>query len=135
MGADVYSYFYHTRKDTLIHIQPGSSQHFANNIMAVLSHLTGPGSALVSEETFHPPDMVYVALYDRLYVHWSMAAADKAYTALAAVVGAVVLPFASRNRGTTARALLSAIGGLVGGLVAANGLAAALSLLDRKQLW
>lgn len=103
--------------------------------MAILSHLTGPDSPLVSEEKFHPPDMVYLALFDRLYVHWSMATADKAYVAVAALVGAVASPFANRNKATTTRALVSAVLGLVGGVIAANALAWGLSVVERKQLW
>jgi hypothetical protein len=130
-----HSYFYHTRKDTIAQIEPGSSQHFANNIMAVLEHLLGPSSPLVSEKEFHPPDMVYIGLYDRVYVYWSMKTADGAYVAVAAVVAAVVRPFTRRNAKTVCAAMGGAVGGLVAGLVAANGLAAALSALERKQLW
>ena len=130
-----HSYFYHTRKDTLAQIQPGSSQHFANNVMAVLEHLLGPSSPLVTEKEFHPPDLVYLGLYDRVYAHWSMRAADRAYVALAAVVVAIVAPFTRRNGRTVGWAVVSAIGGLIGGLVAVNGLAGVLSVLERKQLW
>lgn len=133
--TDELSYFYHTRKDTLVNIEPGSSQHFANNIMGVLEHLLGPDSPLVNEAEFHPPDLVYLGLYDSVYMYWSMVTADKAYMALAAVILAAVAPFVSRNPRATAISLISAFVGLFGGLAGANGLAAVLSAVDRKQLW
>ncbi|KAI0364703.1 hypothetical protein BV20DRAFT_1029237 [Pilatotrama ljubarskyi] len=40
------SYLYHMRKDLVENIEPGVAQHMADNALAILLHLTSPGSPL-----------------------------------------------------------------------------------------
>lgn len=130
-----YSYFYHTRKDSIENISPGSAQHFGSNIQSVLDHLLGPDSPLVSDTVWRAPDLVYVSLFDRVFLKWSMSTADRAYPALAAIVAAVTFPRSVKKAKVLGLAVLSTPLGMVGGLVAANGWAAALSLAGWKQTW
>lgn len=129
------SYFYHTRKDSIENISPGSAQHFGANIHAVLQQLTGPDSPLVSNTPWSAPDLVYVSLFDRVFLKWSMSAADKAYPALAAVVAAITFPRSLKRAKVLALAVVATPLGMVAALAAANGWAAGLSLAGWKQTW
>jgi hypothetical protein len=132
--ADI-SYFYHTRKDSIENISPGSAQHFGANIHAVLQQLTGPNSPLVSDTPWRAPDLVYVSLFDRVFLKWSMSAADKAYPALAAIVAAITFPRSLKRAKVLALAVVATPLGMVAALAAANGWAAGLSLAGWKQTW
>ncbi|KAK8864706.1 hypothetical protein IAR55_001960 [Kwoniella newhampshirensis] len=131
-----HSYFYHTRRDTLEHIERGSAQHFGSNIMAIVDYLLSPESPLLMREAWSPPDVVYLALYDRLFFQYSMNKADGIYTALAALAAGITL----RNLGRRSWKpfLVALIGtplGMIGGLVSANILAGVLSAVGKGQLW
>ncbi|WWD16981.1 hypothetical protein CI109_101415 [Kwoniella shandongensis] len=130
-----HSYFYHTRRDTLEHIERGSAQHFGSNIMAIVDYLLSPESPLLKREEWSPPDVVYLALYDRLFFKYSMDRADGVYTALAALAAGITL----RNLGTKkwkpfVVALIGTPLGMIGGLATANILAAVLSAVGKGQL-
>lgn len=132
--ADI-SYFYHTRKDSIENISPGSAQHFGSNIQSVLDNLLGADSPLVSNTPWRGADLVYVSLFDRVFLKWPMSTADKVYPALAAVVGAVTFPRSFKRAKVLALAVVGTPLGIVGALVAANGWAAILSLIGWKQTW
>ncbi|KAG8983456.1 hypothetical protein FRB90_006023, partial [Tulasnella sp. 427] len=65
------SYFYHTRKDVVKNIQPGVAQHFAENVMAIVKHLTSPLGAtnvlsgLAREVT--PPSSIYFSVVGKYF--------------------------------------------------------------------
>ncbi|WWC94440.1 hypothetical protein V866_001285 [Kwoniella sp. B9012] len=136
MATVGHSYFYHTKKDSIKYIEPGSAQHFANNMIAILDYLTSPESPLLQVEEFSPPDMVYFSLFDLVFVHWPVDAANSVYTALAVIAGALSLRQLSKKRWKAF--LVALIGtplGLVGGALSANLLAAVLVLAGKGQLW
>lgn len=112
-----HSYFYHTRLDSIDNISPGSAQHFASNIQAVLDNLLGPDSPLLQDE-WHAPDIVYVSLFDKVFLKWSMATADKAYPALAAVVAALIYP--TRQAKSLCLAVVMTPIGTIAGVLLAN---------------
>ncbi|OCF60854.1 hypothetical protein L486_00497 [Kwoniella mangroviensis CBS 10435] len=136
MATVGHSYFYHTKKDSIKYIEPGSAQHFANNMIAILDHLTSPESPLLQVEEFSPPDMVYFSLLDLIFVHWPVDAAKSVYTSLAVIAGALSVRQLSKKRWKAF--LVALIGtplGLVGGALSANFLAAVLVLAGKGQLW
>ncbi|WVQ67426.1 uncharacterized protein L199_005623 [Kwoniella botswanensis] len=136
MATVGHSYFYHTKKDSIKYIEPGSAQHFANNMIAILDYLTSPESPLLQVEEFSPPDMVYFSLFDLVFVHWPVNAANSVYTSLAVIAGALALRQLSKKRWKAF--LVALIGtplGLVGGALSANLLAAVLVLAGKGQLW
>ncbi|ORY22823.1 hypothetical protein BCR39DRAFT_550650 [Naematelia encephala] len=131
-----HSYYYHTRKDTLANIERGSAQHFASNILPIVEYLLSPSSPLSSSEPFHPPDMVYMSLYDRIFVTWSMETGDKVYLAIASVVAVLTVANVRWNRWKPfAVALLSTPVGLIVGLVTANAVAGLMVLLKSRLAW
>ncbi|TXT09032.1 hypothetical protein VHUM_02506 [Vanrija humicola] len=136
MAVTGHSYFYHTRKDTLANIETGSAQHFTTNMIAIIDYLLGPGSPLHSSEPFHPPDVVYMSLYDRVFVQWSMATADVAYVALAAIGGTVCI---ANLRGDRLKVFgLGLLGGplsMIVGVVTAVALAFLMIFIDAKLRW
>ncbi|WWD03211.1 hypothetical protein V865_001261 [Kwoniella europaea PYCC6329] len=136
MATVGHSYFYHTKKDSIKYIEPGSAQHFANNMIAILDHLTSPESPLLQVEEFSPPEMVYFSLFDLVFVHWPVDAANNVYTSLAVIAGALSLRQLSKKRWKAF--LVALIGtplGLVGGALSADLLAAVLVLAGKGQLW
>ncbi|WWC62230.1 uncharacterized protein I303_104826 [Kwoniella dejecticola CBS 10117] len=136
MATVGHSYFYHTKKDSIKYIEAGSAQHFANNIIAIVDHLTSPTSPLLQSEPFSPPNMVYFSLFDQIFVHWPIDASMPYYTALATLVVVLSVKHLSSKRW---KAFLSSlIGtplGMLGGAAAANLLAAVLRLSGKGQIW
>lgn len=131
-----HSYFYHTRKDIVKNIEVGSSQHFTSNAMAILDYLLSPESPLGSDKEWSPPDVVYMSLYDRIFLTWSMKKADFAYIIITTIVGAVALANLRSDRAKAfGIALLGAPLGLVGGLLSANLVAGVMTLLGRQMGW
>jgi hypothetical protein len=131
-----HSYFYHTQKDLLEHIEPGAAQHFANNVQAILDHLLCPASPLHSDQPWSPPNMVYLSLYDRVFVSWSMETATKAYSVIAAAVVAFIAARVQWGQWKAyALALLSNPLGQVAGIVSANLIAGVMVLLGRSLSW
>ncbi|ODO08317.1 hypothetical protein L198_00041 [Cryptococcus wingfieldii CBS 7118] len=131
-----HSYFYHTHHDTLSSIQPGSAQHFTSNIHAVVSHLLSPSSPLSSNLPWSPPDKVYFGLFDKVFLYWDMKAADRWYTALAAVSGVLaVRRLKGKGWKIITTASLATISGLAGGFIGPNLLAFTLTKLGRPLLW
>ncbi|WRT66692.1 uncharacterized protein IL334_003653 [Kwoniella shivajii] len=131
-----HSYFYHTRKDSIKNIESGSAQHFANNIIAIVDHMTSPQSPLLKAEDFAPSDLVYFSLYDRVFFYWPMQAANRIYTSLAVVAVALSLRQLSKNRWKTfVVALVGTPLGFIGGALTAVSLAATLSWVGKGQLW
>ena len=59
--------------------------------MSIVDYLLSPSSPLLKSEDWLPPDVVYVSLYDRVFMYWSMTSADKVYTAMATVAVAVTV--------------------------------------------
>ncbi|WWC88985.1 uncharacterized protein L201_003900 [Kwoniella dendrophila CBS 6074] len=136
MATVGHSYFYHTKKDSIKYIETGSAQHFANNIISILDHLTSPQSPLLQSEEFSPPDMVYFSLFDQIFIYWSMDAATSVYMSLAALAVALSLRQLSKKRWKAfVIALIGTPLGLVGGALSANILAAILSLSGKAQIW
>ncbi|WVQ80122.1 hypothetical protein IAT38_002223 [Cryptococcus sp. DSM 104549] len=131
-----HSYFYHTQRDTIEHIERGAAQHFASNIQAIVDHLLSPSSPLLSPAPFSPPDIAYLSLFDLFFVQVPMDQADKVYTALAGVVIALVVRNVGKRRWKAA--VVAGVGiplGMVGGLVSANLLAFTLSAVGKGQIW
>jgi hypothetical protein len=104
--------------------------------MAILDYLLSAESPLHNDKPWSPPDVVYMSLYDRIFLHWTMETADKAY----AVVAAIAAIFAIANlsgHGIKAFtvALVGAPLGIVFGLVSANVIAGVMMLIDRQMGW
>lgn len=114
------SYTYHTRKDLVKHIQPGVAQHFAENVMAIVKHLTSPLGAtqvlpsLARQVT--PPTSIYFSVVGKYFFLYSVQTAWK-------VLLVVLLATASLLAGTTGpelrRTIWKATGGVLGSLVGA----------------
>jgi hypothetical protein len=80
--------------------------------------------------------MVYLTMYDRFFLMYSMETATKIHTALGALVVAIIgarMPW--RRPKVIALPLLGTILGLVGGVVTANLAAGVMVLLDRQLSW
>ncbi|BEJ13055.1 hypothetical protein CspHIS471_0302290 [Cutaneotrichosporon sp. HIS471] len=136
MAVVGHSYFYHTRKDSVPFIEIGTSQHFTSNAMAIVDYLLSPGSPLGTADEWSPPDVVYMSLYDRIFVSWTMENADKAYLVITAIIAAITLPNLSRERVPAfAIALIGAPLGLVGGLLTANVVAFIMASCDKAMGW
>lgn len=131
-----HSYFYHTHRDTVKHLQKGTAQHFTSNIQAIVDHLLSPSSPLLSPAPFSPPDVVYFSLFDRTFFHFPMSKADGWYISIAAVATALAFWHLSNKK---AKAIVvAAIGtplGVLGGLAGANAFASVLSATDNGLLW
>lgn len=130
-----HSYFYHTRGDVLAHITPGSAQHFSSNVFAIVEHLLSPGTPLLSPEPWHRPDIVYLSLYDRVYLSWSMASANIFYGAMTAVVAVLAGTRLFRSPRVFWLSLFGNLGGFLLGIVGANVLAAVLHFTGFRQAW
>lgn len=114
------SYFYHTRKDLVKNIQPGVAQHFAENVMAIVKHLTSPLGAtqvlpgLARQVT--PPTSIYFSVVGKYFFLYSVQTAWK-------VLLVVVLATASLFAGTTGpelrRTIWKATGGVLSSLLGA----------------
>ncbi|KAG8933727.1 hypothetical protein FRC01_007444 [Tulasnella sp. 417] len=127
------SYLYHTRKDLVKNIQPGVAQHFAENVMAIVKHLTSPLGAthvlpsLAREVT--PPTSIYFSVVGKYFFLYSTQTAWK-------VLFVVVLASASLLAGTTdpdlRRTIWKATGGVLSSLVgAALGAGVAASIMAK----
>lgn len=128
-----HSYFYHTRSDSVEFIEPGSAQHFGENVLAVIDHLMTNSSALATN-SFSPPDMVYLSLFDRAFFKWSMTTADKAYAVITALVAIAVAVNINWGKAMGV-ALIGAPLGMVVAVLSSNALAGALVLAGKRQLW
>lgn len=55
------------------HIQPGVAQHFAENVFAIVNHLTNsPSSPLARLETTHtPPQTLFLSVFGKYFVHYT----------------------------------------------------------------
>lgn len=136
MAVVGHSYFYHTRKDIIEFIEVGTSQHFTSNAMAIVDYLLSPGSPLGTEDEWSPPDVVYMSLYDRIFLSWTMANADKAYILITSIVGAITLANIRRERGRAfAIALIGAPLGLAGGILTANIVAFVMAASGKQMGW
>lgn len=131
-----HSYYYHTRKDIIKNIERGSSQHFVSNVMAIVDRLLGPNSPLHDDTPWSPPDIVYMSLYDRVFLHWTMKSADVAYVAIATVSATMAL--ANLNRQRIKAFVLAFAGaplGLLMGVVVANLVAGVMTLIGQQMTW
>ena len=128
-----HSYFYHTRSDSVRFIETGSAQHFGENVLGIVDHLLTNSSALATD-SFSPPDMVYLSLFDRYFFKWSMSTADKAYAVIAALVTVAVAANVTWGKAMGV-ALIGAPVGMVVAILSSNALAGALVLAGKRQLW
>ncbi|ORX35606.1 hypothetical protein BD324DRAFT_660481 [Kockovaella imperatae] len=85
-----HSYFYHTQKDLLVHIERGSAQHFSENVMTAVEYLTSPASPILHSEEWSPPSMVYLTMYDKIFQSWSMETATPVYIGFIASLATVM---------------------------------------------
>jgi TRAP-type mannitol/chloroaromatic compound transport system permease large subunit len=115
-----HSYYYHTQRDTVENLQPGSSQHFADATMAVLDHLLQVGSPLNTDTPWSPPNMVYYSLYDRIFVYYSMNTANLLCACIMLVyVGILATRVRESERKVYQKALAASFGNLFVGILAA----------------
>ena len=80
--------------------------------------------------------MVYFSLYDRFFFKWSMQSALPAYMVLASAVTVFTISSIDWNRPKVM--VLAVIGtplGLIAGLLSANLVAAAMTVIDRTKSW
>ncbi|KAJ9121564.1 hypothetical protein QFC22_002183 [Naganishia vaughanmartiniae] len=113
-----HSYYYHTQRDTVANLQPGSSQHFADATMAVLDHLLQVGSPLNTDTPWSPPNMVYYSLYDRIFVYYSMNTANLLCACIMLVyVGILATRVQESDRKVYQKALAAAFGNLFVGIL------------------
>lgn len=115
-----HSYYYHTQRDTVENLQSGSSQHFADATIAVLDHLLQVGSPLNTDTPWSPPNMVYYSFYDRIFIYYSMNAANLLCACIVLVyVGILATRVRDSERKVYRKALAAAFGNLLIGIIAA----------------
>ncbi|KIO27275.1 hypothetical protein M407DRAFT_73396 [Tulasnella calospora MUT 4182] len=114
------SYLYHTRKDLVKNIQPGVAQHFAENVMAIVKHLTSPLGAtqvlpsLARQVT--PPTSIYFSVVGKYFFLYSV---QTAWKVLLVVLLASMSLFAGTTSPDLRRTIWKATGGVLGSLVGA----------------
>jgi hypothetical protein len=104
--------------------------------MAIVDHLLSPESPLHENKPWSPPDVVYVSLYDRIFIYFSMKAADVAYVAIATV--SATLALANLGRFRVKAFFLAFIGaplGLISGVISANVVATIMWFIHREMSW
>ena len=104
--------------------------------MSIVDYLLSSASPLLKTKDWSPPDIVYFSLYDRMFIRFSMASADKAYTAMTAVAVAVTAMSGVwwRWRPFVIALLSTPIAFLVG-MASAVGTAGIMILLDKQMTW
>ena len=131
------SYFYHTQSDLLKNIEPGSAQHFADNVQVAVDYLTSSTSPILTNEVWSPPDMVYMTMYDRIFQSWSMQRATQVYIGVISTIASVVA--LSIIDLEDWKPLLAAFVGtplaFVGSIVMANGVAFLMSATGHGMSW
>ncbi|KAJ7736555.1 hypothetical protein DFH07DRAFT_905762 [Mycena maculata] len=112
------SYLYHMRKDLVENIEAGVAQNMGENTLALIKHLTAPGSAiptLSSNTNAARMHMVYFGLLSHFFMY-RFATAKALYGAMLA--GALVLTRAQWTG--QARGVLAVLGGIGGALMVPN---------------
>ncbi|EIW65964.1 hypothetical protein TREMEDRAFT_70376 [Tremella mesenterica DSM 1558] len=120
--------------DSIVNIETGAAQHFADNIIAIVDYLLSPNSPL--PHTLSPPHTVYLSLYDRFFFHCTMPTAGIVYFTMATMVLAVII--VDLRQSAIRPFLIALIGtpvGLIAGLIPAILLALSLSSIGKGQLW
>ncbi|KZT56782.1 hypothetical protein CALCODRAFT_470601 [Calocera cornea HHB12733] len=116
------SYLYHTRKDLVENIQPGVAQHMAENVLALLTHLTSADSPLPHLTEYKRPATVYYSLLNSFFISYSydLALLMSASLLFWALTLALVT---TRDWTVVPRAWAGILGGLLGALGSANAVA------------
>ncbi|KAJ7698147.1 hypothetical protein B0H17DRAFT_1261330 [Mycena rosella] len=115
------SYLYHMRKDLVENIEAGVAQNMGENTLALIRHLTAPGSALpqlINDGPGHKKkkmQMVYFGLMSHFFMY-RFATAKVLYGALLASALALTRPV----WGEQARGMLAVGVGIVGSMGAPN---------------
>ncbi|KAJ7304555.1 hypothetical protein DFH08DRAFT_903357 [Mycena albidolilacea] len=111
------SYLYHMRKDLVENIEAGVAQNMGENTLALIRHLTAPGSAIPKLANFERKRMrmVYFGLMSHFFMY-RFSTAKVIYGALLA--GALVLSRSAWHG--QRRGVLAVFGGLLGSLLAPN---------------
>ncbi|PWN45424.1 hypothetical protein IE81DRAFT_320179 [Ceraceosorus guamensis] len=137
------SYLYHTRKDVPKYIQPGVAQHFGENVLAIVQHLTtDPKSKLANVKQFPkrmPP--IYFTIAGKYFIHIS----NKAWKGLSMAMSAFANFFlsstvrAEKHFGslqTTTLAIFAVVLSLFASLISANLVALIMTqVLNKGMSW
>ncbi|KAG9308049.1 hypothetical protein JVU11DRAFT_12616 [Chiua virens] len=127
------SYMYHMRGDLVENIQPGVAQHMAENSLALLRFLSSDKSPIPRlEHGFARPRTVFFTNLGLFFIY-SFTMAKIMYVTLFAASLFLVWATGVRRVWTALGAVISA---LVGGLIAANGLAFVMTnILHKGMSW
>jgi hypothetical protein len=130
------SYLYHTRKDTLDMLQPGSLQHMGDNTLAMLSYLASTPDAL-SDIKPSRSTVFFSVFGPHVFVVCSYTTAISVYGALLAVISAILFQAVSQaGLRIYALALCGQLCGLVGALLSVNMSAFLVAtVLDKSLTW
>ncbi|KAJ8075039.1 hypothetical protein PM082_019366 [Marasmius tenuissimus] len=138
------SYLYHMRKDTVDNIDAGVAQHMAENTLALLQHLSGPDSQLPSlTGGYTKPTTTYLSIMGH-FVLYSFRTAKIFYCLIFVASAALVKTItgkrdkfpkvASGPSTSLLKGSYAAGSALVGSLVTANLVAAAMTFVLRKNM-
>ncbi|KZO92928.1 hypothetical protein CALVIDRAFT_540603 [Calocera viscosa TUFC12733] len=127
------SYLYHTRKDLVENIQPGVAQHFAENVLVLLTYLTSSASPLPHLMEYTRPATVYYSLLNSYFFNYSYDLA--LFMSVSLSVWALGLALVTtRDWSVVPRAWLGIVGGMLGALGSANAVAFLFSYVLGKPL-
>lgn len=118
------SYLYHTRKDDVENLQPGTLTNMGQNLIAMLQQLTAANVELKGEFGEKMP-VFFSALGGQVYFVFTPQRALQIYAAVSLVLAAITIERTkSRQVGLLLTSVLASIGSLLGGLLTANIVAA-----------
>ncbi|KAJ7197735.1 hypothetical protein GGX14DRAFT_470744 [Mycena pura] len=115
------SYLYHMRKDLVENIEAGVAQNMGENVLALIRHLTAPGSAIPTLKAGFEHKRMHLVFFGYLshFFMYSFSTAKIMYGALLAGSLALTRPVWHGQR----RGMVAVLAGLVGSVLAPNGLA------------
>ncbi|KAN0062740.1 hypothetical protein ACQY0O_004935 [Thecaphora frezii] len=128
------SYLYHTRKDVPAHLEPGATQHFGENVLAIVEHLCLNPAAEALLPNIRPQPRQSLPVYFTVAGRKFILVSNKAIKSIVMGISAIVnfqmsaVTSADKHLGALKLTMLS-VGGAVASLVAAIVGANAVALL------
>lgn len=108
-GLDIavvgHSYFYHTRKDVVQHIEPGVAQHMGDTALSLMKYMSAEGSPLIEQHSKRPR-LVYFSLLNSFFVQYSF---DTAMALHAILLAASIALISMSPRATPPSAAIATI--------------------------
>ncbi|CED83794.1 Aminopeptidases of the M20 family [Phaffia rhodozyma] len=132
------SWYYHTSKDTIANLEKGTTQHFGENVLAVVDELTAPESSLAEiEKGVKEQDLVYLSFFDSYFLMYSLETSSKISAVLISLVALLVLNRSEwRSYKAYAAGIAGCVSSFIGALLGVNIVALLMSkVLDRSMSW